>query len=289
MKRPLVIGLSVAGTVAAFVATVAVVRVAGRQREQPARCPEGLVALGARCCGGGQQLAAGRCTGRPSSCGPHMHAAAGVHPGCVADEERVAIPGGRLVLGPSDWEAQGVVKPRTIIAKAFALDAAEVTVERWQPCVAAGTCPAAESTEPGRPITNVAPADAERFCHFVGGRLPTGDEWLFAAAGSAARRFPWGSTGLVCRRAAFGLLAGPCAQDAHGPDLAGARPDGATPDGILDLSGNAAEWTAEPGGGTAARGGSYRSRVAAELTTWAAVTTGSPEPDIGFRCAYTAP
>jgi hypothetical protein len=102
--------------------------------------------------------------------------------------------------------------------------------------------------------------------------------------GSDARRFPWGGTGLVCRRAAYGLAAGPCADGATGPELAGSRPDGATPDGALDLSGNVAEWTRE-GRGYVARGGSFRSTSAAELKSFAAETAGV-RLDIGFRCAY---
>ncbi len=289
MKRPFVIGLSAAGASVAIVAIVAVVRVARHQRSEPERCPTGLVAIGARCCGEAQKLAAGRCSGPPAGCAAHMHAAAGAHPGCVVDNRRIALRAGQLTLAASDWEAEGVVKPRSIRVSAFAIDSAEVTVERWEACVAAGTCPAAGSTEPGRPVTDVSPADADRFCRFEGGRLPTGDEWLFAAAGSAERRFPWGPTGLVCRRAAFGLEAGPCARGARGPDLAGARPDGATPEGVLDLSGNVAEWSAEPGGRFVARGGSYRSRGAAELKSWSAEPGDRAQPNVGFRCAYDAP
>lgn len=106
--------------------------------------------------------------------------------------------------------------------------------------------------------------------------------------GSESTRYPWGQTGLVCRRATFGLEHGPCSSEATGPDLAGSRPDGATPTGILDLAGNVAEWTNEPNGGTLARGGSFRSRLAADLKTWAA-RPDPPGPDVGFRCAYPVP
>ena len=107
-------------------------------------------------------------------------------------------------------------------------------------------------------------------------------------AGAAARRFAWGSSGLVCRRAAFGLSTGPCARQDQ-PELAGSRPDGASPEGVLDLIGNVAEWTSEPGGGFAARGGSYRSTAAAELKSWAVEAGGdggAKSLHIGFRCAY---
>jgi formylglycine-generating enzyme required for sulfatase activity len=140
--------------------------------------------------------------------------------------------------------------------------------------------------EPGEPVRSITPEQAERFCRFVGGRLPLGAEWVLAAMGREARRFAWGSTGLVCRRAAYGLTQGPCADDGTGPDLAGSRPDGATPDGAFDLSGNVAEWTREADG-YVARGGSFRSTSAGELKSYAAERT-SARVDVGFRCAYPA-
>jgi formylglycine-generating enzyme required for sulfatase activity len=132
----------------------------------------------------------------------------------------------------------------------------------------------------------VSAEQAEAFCRSQRGRLPTAAEWVWAAAGSAARRYAWGNSGLVCRRAAFGLEHGPCSEQGA-PELSGSRPEGASPEGVLDLIGNAAEWTREARG-FAARGGSFRSTAAADLKTWAteACCDGRPAPHIGFRCAY---
>ena len=142
---------------------------------------------------------------------------------------RIAPRRGRLSLGEDDWQAEGVIFPRTALVGPFILDATEVTVERWEHCVRAGACRAIDDSEPGSPATGIDAKEAERFCRFENGRLPRGDEWLLAAMGAEGRRFPWGPTGLVCRRAAFGLETGPCAHGG-GPELAGARPDGATPE-----------------------------------------------------------
>ena len=205
---------------------------------------------------------------------------------CLLGEARAELAGGTVHFGSSDWEGapEGA---REVSAKPFALDRAEVTVERFRACASAGKCPKIpDEAEPGRPVRNVSPAEAEGFCAFAGGRLPSSDEWLFAAAGTAARRYPWGNTGLVCRRASFGLANGPCASGAVGPELAGARPDGATPEGILDLAGNVAEWAREADGSYVARGGSFRSELAGELKTTAFEARQTRAPHIGFRCAY---
>ena len=255
----------------------------------PVRCPPGAVALGARCCGVGQSLKDGACVGAPELC-PKAHLIVRGQPsGCIAKSRRLVYRGGRIRLGINDWEAQGTVTPHDIHVGPFELDATEMTLQRWRSCARAGACVPRPGSEPGLPVSQVTPEQAQHCCDFFGGRLPTGDEWLFAATGQDQRRFPWGQSGLVCRRAAFGLVRGPCAEGAAGPDLVGLRPDGATPEGALDMAGNVAEWTREADGSYLARGGSYRSRAPSELKSWAVERPSGPANHIGFRCAYDAP
>jgi formylglycine-generating enzyme required for sulfatase activity len=278
------IGLVLVGLAAAAGGVVLVVRVAALEHEAPARCGKGLQAVLSRCCAPGQAVARGRCVGEPSSCPAGMHLADS-RSGCVIDPRRIVLAGGRVSLGTDDWQAEGVVRPRSALVAPFALDGAEVTAERWGHCVRAGACRAVDEPEAGAPVTGVGPKEAERFCRFENGRLPTGDEWLMAAMGAEGRRFPWGATGLVCRRAVFGMKTGPCAHGG-GPELAGARPDGATPDGVQDLAGNVAEWTTEQDGSHVARGGSFRAEAALELESWAAETASPTARHVGLRCAY---
>jgi len=281
------INYAVAAGVAALASIAISVRFAQSERREPARCAPGLVVQESRCCGVGQGLtSAGQCSGVAKACANEM--LSDDSGGCLLPDARVTISGGTSHLGAVDWENPDRA-PIDVSVPAFALDRAEVTVARFRICAAAGACPKiADESEPGRPVRNISPDEASAFCAFVGGRLPSADEWLFAAAGSAGRRYPWGNTGLVCRRASFGLVTGPCARGGTGPDLAGARPDGASPEGILDLSGNVAEWTLERDGSFAARGGSYRSELAADLKTWAVEPRQTRAPHVGFRCAYAA-
>lgn len=272
----------------AIAASLVVVRIAQNTWTGTDKCPAGMISLGPRCCAEGQRLRDGHCTGRPGRCPAGMRVTEKPTPGCAAEPRRVAFSGGLVRIGPQDWEAEGVIEPHQAKVEPFDLDALEVTVERWATCVAAGVCSPVEQTEPGHPVTSVTPAQAARCCAFMGGRLPTRNEWLMAATGTEQRRYPWGMTGLVCRRAAFGLVRGPCAEAGTSPEVAGARPEGATPEGILDLSGNVAEWLEDEKGTFSAWGGSYVSRRASELKGWAKERPSGPSPHVGFRCAYRA-
>ncbi|HEX6272008.1 MAG TPA: SUMF1/EgtB/PvdO family nonheme iron enzyme [Polyangiaceae bacterium] len=273
-----------AGGLSGVAAVVLTVYAALAERTGPARCPAGLVAVGPRCCGAGQTLEGGRCSGKPTSCAETQVVAP---TGCVAKLERVSVASGKVRLNGPDWDGRTEKGSGLVAVARFEIDANEVTNARWEHCRAAKKCDSLRVPgELGQPVRGVTPEEAEVFCEYAGGRLPGGAEWILAASGAEARRYPWGSTGLVCRRAAFGLASGPCADGGDTPDLAGARPDGSTPDGVADLAGNVAEWTRERDGSVRARGGSFRVRTAAELKGWSAVGRSGAADDIGFRCAF---
>lgn len=233
-------------------------------------------------CGTGFHAAGPRCLATPP-CPAPLVARAG---DCAAPRARVNVPETTVTIGPSDWEAEGLVAPRTIHVPRFALDAFELTVSDVTPSATA---------DGARAASDLDLAKARVLCKERGGRLPTEDEWIAAAATDKARRYPWGDTGLVCRRAAFGLEAGPCAHGATGPDTVGAHPDGDGALGVHDLAGNVAEWV-EPRPEAAAkgkgvlRGGSYRSKLAADLRIWsrAEVDATFHDSTTGVRCAYDA-
>jgi formylglycine-generating enzyme required for sulfatase activity len=314
MKR--VASKIVAGAVVVGVAVIGVAAVRRATRHDPGSagsggadevpCGEGFFRRGPRCCPTPEPLARlgdGLCAMPTSAALPTCPAPlVPTERGCAAPERSVVrVPATSVLIGPSDWEAEGRVRPRTVKAGPFDIDRFEVSIGH----IGCEKCPPKLATrlagrDVARAASYVALDEAREVCAARGGRLPTEDEWIVAAAGEKPRRYPWGDTGAVCRRAAWGLTRGPCGNGATGPDTVGAHPDGATPLGIHDLAGNVAEWVETPGGcdggGSSGagpclgvvRGGSYDTDLATELRTWVRreVSPSSTEANIGFRCAY---
>jgi formylglycine-generating enzyme len=263
VRRATAIALALVAAAAAVVAGVA-----RRGRDEGARCGPGFAARGARC------LPARACP-PPLVASPH---------GCDAPDVRVLVAGAEVAVGPSDWEAEGRVAPRVIRVQAFRVDAFEVTRGKF------GARAGPVDGDAARAASGMTLGEAEAFCALQGGRLPSEDEWMVAAASAASPppRYPWGDTGAVCRRGAWGLENGPCASGADGPDTVGAHPDGDSPLGLHDLAGNVAEWVTAPTATAIAKGGSWKSALATDLRLWARLELrpDAHDPRVGLRCAY---
>jgi len=133
--------------------------------------------------------------------------------------QRVQIPAGVFVMGnvPDNFNAAPsrelpVVRwsgnpPRHAAVQSFWIDLHEVTRAAYRACYERGECTRVQCPEgakdPGQdlspevqdvlPQTCVTHVQAEQYCRFAGGRLPTEAEWEYAARGPDARVYPWGN------------------------------------------------------------------------------------------------
>lgn len=230
-----------------------------------------------------------RCLGRRldhtlagSLCGRGYHQEGG----CVADallvEARIRVPEFALEMLAADFEAAG----RVAAEPGKPLRSAGFWVDRWE---------AHEATRAsGQRARRLSYGEAGAYCAAKGGRLPTSEEWVLLAAYPKRTRYPWGDTGLLCRTAAWGREAGPCAWNASqvavpnsAADAPGAHPEGCSPAGLCDVVGNRAEWSDDG----KLHGGSYASTFAGELRVWSVETPalGETPAYAGARCVYDAP
>ncbi len=142
------------------------------------------------------------------------------------------------------------------------------------------------------PSSGVSFVEAERACRAAGLRLCTGEEWSRACGGlERARALPYGATWEPHR----------CNTAEWDDDLESihVRPSGslrrcASPEGVLDLSGNVWEWTSQTdptGGLRELRGGGARnseSQSVCEPNDRFYLDPGSSEGLLGFRCCTRA-
>jgi len=195
---------------------------------------------------------------------------------------------------------------------AFDIDSCEVTVAQYEACIEQGGCTerptadACNSATLGRadhPANCVSWEQAAAYCAWAGGTLPTEAQWERAARGTGTRVFPWGNDEeQPCTRAVMG---GDCASE--GTEPVGTHPAGASPDRLMDMAGNVAEWVsdwydpqyygsspeADPtgpdsGNERVVRGGHFSSPLA-EIRTLARAADDPTHalPVFGFRCAYS--
>jgi len=145
----------------------------------------------------------------------------------------------------------------------FWIDQTEVTNEQYLICVEENeACSpnqkdyAALFYQQGHPVVGVNWQQAQTYCEWAGGSLPTVSQWRTTTSPDG-RSYPWGDSGVSCQLA---VINDSCDNDPLGTRIVGSKPEGASPAGVLDLVGNVWEWTATLGNKNDARvtlGGSW--------------------------------
>lgn len=204
-----------------------------------------------------------------------------------------------------------------VYVSAYRIDRTEVAQGDYQRCMQHGECAPprvldsdARLALPEHPVVGVTLAEAETYCAWLGGRLPTEAEWERAARGNSARRFPWGQhwNSRVVNHGLSGNRPAPLDGYDYAAPVAAYR-DGKSAYGLLNMAGNVWELTsdrydaafyarsaavdphgAQIGDEIVIRGGSWRSPpVTQRVTQRASLKRTESRPDVGFRCAYNVP
>lgn len=170
--------------------------------------------------------------------------------------EWITIPAGDFVMGCADTDTHCIPefeKPKhTVNLSEYKIQKYEVTNVQYMQCVDAGICKApvqtsndfgpypyyyGESAKYNYPVTNIDWTQANTYCVWIGGRLPTEAEWEKAARGPSPREviYPWGNTNSSCNYSSIN-----CNSDIAN---VGSYPSGASYYGVMDLVGNTlVEW-----------------------------------------------
>ena len=162
----------------------------------------------------------------------------------LSENPMVAQAGGPIVFGSDEAVPEtGEQTTQTVPVAAFAIQRSEVTNRQFRLCRHAAACRSdpvirTQFDDPAYdryPVVNVNALQATEYCTWLGARLPDTYEWERAARGPDGRPWPWGDATPTPERAN---------QDpSTGLVEPGRLVAGATPDGIVDLIGNAWEWT----------------------------------------------
>ena len=229
----------------------------------------------------------------------------------------VLIPAGSFTMGRTKLtdDDQTKMRPRVLLddrpthavaLDAFYLDAREVTHKEYAEFVAATGRRAPYHWQDGRvpagleniAVYNVSWDDANDYCEFRGGRLPTEAEWERGARGGLdSQSYPSGDK-IDAKGARFNVGGGPGEPGKFPPNAFG----------LFDMAGNMAEWTADwfehgyyeksparnPSGPETGlykviRGGAWSdpaTRITVFFRNWVRPT--QRQPNIGFRCAKTS-
>ncbi len=281
-------------------------------------CPEGTEQKGDQCvrkvaaveCPAGSKWDGSRCV---ATAAPVSATAA---PSKASAGGMVRIPAGVFMMGSNDGRADE--KPvHQVRVSAFEMDGTEVTVGAYRACVNAGRCSASSTVDgdsyfdekrtafnptcnwgrSGRdnhPMNCVDWNQATGYCAYAGKRLPTEEEWEYAARGTDGRTYPWGNgapAGQLCWMRWNG-------RSGEGTCAVGGYPSGDSPFGLHDMAGNVSEWTSSgysedygrnrASGNRVHRGGGWVVGFIPDGVRGAHRGRSAPtdrDSDLGFRCA----
>ncbi len=226
------------------------------------------------------------------------------------------VPAGTFIMG-SDEGYPRERPAHEVYLDDYYMDETEVTNIYYMACVDAGACAPPEfvdspyqvayygyETFHNYPVIYINWEEAQTYCRWRSGHLPTEAQWEKAARWNPetgeAYMFPWGGVSLDPYYLNYGSNFG------HTTEVT-TYPDGRSPYGLYDMAGNLIEWVYDwyqdnyyevsphdnPTGPATGqfrvlRGGSYESHGSGLTTTFRDyIDPLTKKATIGFRCAFT--
>ena len=213
-----------------------------------------------------------------------------------------------FMMGDDGFDA----KRHEVTLDGYWIQQTKVTNRMFAQCVAVGSCatPTQEIGGPvysnpdyaNHPVVGVTWDQAQAYCAWAQGRLPTEAEWEKAARGTNENIHPWGNDEPACNITNFGYCTGSTSE-------VDVFENGASPYGVYDMAGNIFEWVGdwygeayylegltlnptgpESGQYRVIRGSSFETdldQMASAIRHYGAQVYHSR--DLGFRCAVPQP
>jgi len=220
----------------------------------------------------------------------------------------VYIPPSEFIMGNGGFDAP----IHAVAVDSFWMYQTKVTNRMFAQCVAVGACSAPTEELGGpvysnpeyanHPVVGVTWDQAQTYCGWSQGQLPTEAQWEKAARGTDGNAYPWGSDKPACDLLNLGYCSGRTSE-------VDAFSTGVSPYGLYDMAGNLFEWvsdwygeayynTAQAENPIGPESGQYRSIRGSSFETdfdqaESAIRHFGAQVyhsrDLGFRCAVTEP
>jgi formylglycine-generating enzyme required for sulfatase activity len=217
----------------------------------------------------------------------------------LAPVQMIKIPGGSFNMGSSDGQVdEKPVKP--VMIQAFEMDLHEVTLENYMACVDDNACTLPDvdhfcvwgrQDKLNHPMNCVDWPQATAYCAWRKKRLPTEEEWEYAARGTDGRAYPWGKPPAPADLCINRPKKGTCEADKVPVDTAW---------GLKGMAGNVWEWTSSGYNEDYSkrrekerhvyRGGSWYEEKLEDMRATTRNRRAPPQDRLdylGFRCART--
>jgi formylglycine-generating enzyme required for sulfatase activity len=160
--------------------------------------------------------------------------------------DQIYIPAGEFTMGTDTSAASKGDILHKVYLHAYWIDQFTVTNAMYTLCMKAGKCRHTASYDTyldnpayaDYPVHYVNWFDAQTFCQWEGGRLPTEAEWEKAARGVNVLRYPWGNAEPDASLLNFNGQYG-------APRSAYSYWSGMSPYGLLNMAGNVQQWVSD--------------------------------------------